>query len=281
MSGLTEIKEYPCQATERVEMMGATNMTFSAHRTAMEKLRACAQVTPVATAGDRAISLRGASLASDTDLDLDLHFTQPRSAESGQAPDRMMRRRLMGLAQGTLVTTQSGPIAIEDLRVGDMISTFDSEIQPIRWILRITLRADDTSQIVRLASGSYGHADLLVAPDAMILVEGAGPEAVVGTDEVLVSARNLVDESTVHSAVGTRSMTFYQLLFDKHELVTANGRQVASLYPDSQTLDSLDACARDALFKAIPSLRTDADSYGVPARMRLSKIQADKLKQLR
>ena len=39
-----------------------------------------------------------------------------------------------GFAQGTLILTRQGPVAIEDLQPGDRVVTATNGLQPVRWI---------------------------------------------------------------------------------------------------------------------------------------------------
>ncbi len=68
-------------------------------------------------------------------------------------------------ASGTLIETTQGPVLVEDLRAGMLVSTLDDGPQLIRWIGRRTVKSEGTHRPIRIKVGTFGTtADLRVSP---------------------------------------------------------------------------------------------------------------------
>ncbi|NTF88186.1 Hint domain-containing protein [Agrobacterium rhizogenes] len=127
------------------------------------------------------------------------------------------------LVTGTLVRTTRGDIAVEDLRVGDVVVTASSQHRPIRWIGSSELdcanaRDGQACWPIRVAAGALGpdkpaH-DLYVSP-------AHGICTTVVTD-VLIPASALVNGSTIVQAE-CATVTYWHVELDEHDILVTNG----------------------------------------------------------
>jgi hypothetical protein len=154
---------------------------------------------------------------------------------------------------GTRIRTPAGTQLVEELVEGDQICTRDSGAQEIRWIgsrrttggrlivmphLRpIRLRAH------ALAAGEP-DGDLIVSPDHRVLIKGPVAQALFNTPEVLVAARDLVNDSSVRIENACREVTYVHLMLDAHQIVWANGVECESFHPAGAALDLVEAGQR-------------------------------------
>lgn len=177
-------------------------------------------------------------------------------------------------AEGTAVKTPQGERRIEALKQGDLVVTFDNGPQPIRWIGKRTVRATGSLAPIRFAKGSIGnHRDLLVSPSHRMLCGGQLTKLHFGQPEVLAPAKSLVDDFSV--TIEYRGMvTYFHMLFDRHEVVIANGAPSESFHPGATGLDTLEASSRDELFQIFPELRSNVGTYGPATRTCLSGAEA-------
>lgn len=167
---------------------------------------------------------------------------------------------------GTLIATPRGERPIETLRAGDEVLTLDRGPQVLRWIGRRTVRATGRLAPILFARGTIGnHRDLLVSPQHRMLCAGAAARRITGRAEVLAPAASLVDDFAVSVAYGGMA-PYIHLLFDRHELVIANGAPSESFHAAGAALAALAPRARDDLFRVLPKLRSDAGAYGPRAR---------------
>jgi hypothetical protein len=129
-------------------------------------------------------------------------------------------------AAGTRIATARGEVAVEELRVGDLLRTVLGEgPAPIIWIGQ--READCTRHAqprkvwpVRVAAGAFGpgrpHADLFLSPDHAVYV-----------GEVLIPVRHLINGSTI-AQVPVERVTYYHLELAEHNVLLAEGMPAES-----------------------------------------------------
>ncbi|MEM9970721.1 MAG: Hint domain-containing protein, partial [Pseudomonadota bacterium] len=177
-------------------------------------------------------------------------------------------------AEGTAIKTPQGERRIETLKADDLVLTLDSGPQPIRWIGRKTVRASGSLAPIRFARGSIGnHRDLLVSPQHRILCGGYLSQMHFGEPEVLAPAKSLVDNMGVSIAYGG-VVTYIHMLFDRHEIVIANGAPSESFYPGGFGLTALTDPSREEVFQLFPELRTNICQYGPASRLCVKASEA-------
>jgi len=176
--------------------------------------------------------------------------------------------------EGTMIAVPGGMVPVERLTAGDAVLTRDHGAQVLRWIGRTVRRATGADAPVEIRAGTFGAHDVLrVSPCHRVLVEGARAEMLFGEPEVLVKAKHLVDGRAVRVVEGGE-VVYLHLLFDRHEVVVANGLPCESYFPGPSTLGSFDAEARDEVLRLFPALRVDAAAYGPLARMEVKGREA-------
>ena len=170
---------------------------------------------------------------------------------------------LVCFTEGTKVVTPSGPQRIEDLAVGDLLETLDNGTQAIRWIGK--RRIDPWSMSinlklrpVRILAGALGNGiplqDMLVSRQHRILVRSQIAERMFGEKEVLISAIHLTELPGVFVDDTVDEITYFHLLFDTHELITADGVFAESLFTGPEALKSIETEARDELLEIFPEV---------------------------
>ncbi|KIN71338.1 Hint domain-containing protein [Sulfitobacter guttiformis] len=184
---------------------------------------------------------------------------------------------------GTRIATGDGARLIEDLREGDMVQTKDSGLQPLRWIGRrrmtgARLFAMPKLRPIRIAGGALGLArpedDLLVSPEHRLLIKGAVAQSLFNTPEVLVTAKDLINGTTITVDMQVRDVTYIHVLLDEHQILLANGLESESFHPASAAFASLDQTDRKRLLAEYPQLEYDPHTYGSFARRTLSPSEA-------
>ncbi len=138
---------------------------------------------------------------------------------------------------GTLIRIPGGVAAIETLQPGDLVETLDHGPQVLRWIGRTTVDGTGDFAPVRIAAAVLGNTrPLLVSPQHRILIGGWRAELCAGEPEVLVAAKHLVGMAGICVEPVVR-IDYVHLLFDRHEIVFAEGAPSESFHPASQILD--------------------------------------------
>ncbi|MCB5198129.1 Hint domain-containing protein [Loktanella sp. TSTF-M6] len=155
----------------------------------------------------------------------------------------------VSFTRGTKITLASGAQRpIEDIRVGDRVLTRDDGPQAVRWIGQTTLRAvGEFAPVVIKAGALHNNDDLVLSPDHRLFVYQRQDRLGAGRPEVLVKVRHLINGDTVYQQDGG-FVDYFQLLFDQHQIIYAEGIAAESLLIDPRTRaalpDHLDSPAR-------------------------------------
>lgn len=184
---------------------------------------------------------------------------------------------------GTRIRTEHGDIAVEEIDEGTRIQTKDSGLQEVLWkgekrVSGARLFAMPELRPIRLRRGALGidrpDEDLIVSPMHRMLMKGAKARALFNTDEVLVTARDLIDDARVVRDHSITRVTYVHLLLPRHEVVFANGLETESFHPAGEAMDSLEGHERSRLLGMMPELDADPMRYGDFARRALTKAEA-------
>ena len=158
----------------------------------------------------------------------------------------------VSFTRGTHITMASGAQrAVEELVVGDRILTRDDGVQTLQWVDTSTTRAVGEFAPIRIAAGTLNNtADLLVSPDNRLFIYQRTDELGAGRSELLVKARHLVNGTTVTEDKGG-FVDYFQLLFDSHQIIYAEGIAAESMLINSRTRPVLPADLSERLGKHV------------------------------
>ncbi len=159
---------------------------------------------------------------------------------------------------GTHIATQMGEVRVEDLQVGDRVFTLDNGFQTLRWIGSKTIVSTGKMAPIRVAQGALGSGvptrDLLLSPQHRLLVRSKIVHRMTGSTEALVPAVGLVDETNVTRMTSACVVTYYHLLFDRHEVIFSEGAPTESLYLGEQGQNAMGPAARAEIEALFPEL---------------------------
>jgi hypothetical protein len=126
-------------------------------------------------------------------------------------------------AEGTLIRTRDGEVAVENLKVGDLIVTTSGHMRPVRWLghRRVDCRNHPVPTDVwpiRIQEGAFGEhkpsKDLLLSPGHAV--------AVTVVEEVLIPAVKLVNGATIQQ-VERDEITYWHVELDAPDVLLASG----------------------------------------------------------
>jgi len=164
-------------------------------------------------------------------------------------------------AEGSLIDTPDGARPVEDLQPGDRVSTLDNGSQALRWVgrravSREEMKAHHGLRPVEFAPGAFGNSRrLVVSPQLRLLLGDWRAEVYFGEDQVLVPALALVNGTTIRQMLPDAGVTYLHLLFDRHEVIVAEGALAGSFHPGKEGINWIgpeDLQAIAALFPAQP-----------------------------
>lgn len=188
---------------------------------------------------------------------------------------------------GTMIRTEDGVKPVEQITEGDRVQTKDNGCEAVLWTGRrrmtgARLHAMPYLAPVRLRAGALDEnvpdAGLLVSPDHRIVLSGPRARELFCTEEVLVTARDLVDDRSIVIDRVLREVTYIHLLLPRHQVVFANGVETESFHPASAGLETLADADRARLLAQVPEIEADPNLYGAYARRLLSASEAAILK---
>ena len=189
--------------------------------------------------------------------------------------------------RGTMIATDLGEVAIEDLRQGDMILTRDEGFRPLRWIGRSRLGAMELSlkpqlRPIRIRAGALGHglptSDLVVSPQHRVLVSSVIAERMFGDREVLVAAKHLTEIDGIEIVEDGSAVEYWHFLLDEHQIVLSNGAATESLYTGPEALKAVSVESRREILELFPQLADlDHAALAQPARQLIPGRRARRL----
>jgi len=183
--------------------------------------------------------------------DIYLHALTPLHPKAGYtlvtidpdaAREKLAESACVSFTAGTRITMADGrQMPIEELKAGDRVLTRDSGPQEIRWVGQQTVRATGAFAPIRIAPGALNNDNALtLSPNHRLFIYQRVDAVKAGQKEVLVKARLLVNGTTVVQSDGG-FVDYFQLLFDKHEIIYAEGIASESLFVDTATRPALPA----------------------------------------
>jgi Hint domain len=120
---------------------------------------------------------------------------------------------------------------------------------------------------VRIPAGTFGdHGALAVSPQHRLHFTGWRAELYCGEAEVLVKAIHLVRAGRLQQDASGAPVTYHHLLFDRHQIICAEGVWSESYHPGPVTLGEDDPDMRDEILALFPELAVTLDAYGPTAR---------------
>ncbi len=156
--------------------------------------------------------------------------------EPDAASGKLAQLACARFTRGTHITLHSGEQRpIENLRIGDRILTRDDGPQELRWIGESTVRATGDFAPIRIKAGTlHNSGDLIVSPDHRLFIYQRNDTIGIGRSELLVKARHLINEDTITVQAGG-FVDYFQLLFDAHHIIYAEGIAAESMMIDLRT----------------------------------------------
>lgn len=164
---------------------------------------------------------------------------------------------------GTLIETNEGNKPVEELQPGDLIATMDNGYQPIRWIGHTTRDAIDLAQNpklkpIRIAAGALGNGlperDLTVSRQHRVLVRSKIAQRMFGAEEVLIPAIKLVGLDGIEIIEDCEGVTYFHILFDKHQVIFSEDAPTESLFTGPIALQSVPPEARKEIETLFPEI---------------------------
>ena len=197
----------------------------------------------------------------------------------------MFENAFAALARGTIIATEEGPIAVEDLLPGMRIETRDAGYQPLLWLGTITLSPQMTPgltpmRLFRIPVDSFGPSrpmpDLMLAPHARLLHRSAKLRDVSRDGAALTPITAFEDGNSVVRVAPVSAVNVYHLAFRDHHILRANGLEIESYHPGEDLLTRMGTDSLRLFHSFFPHLNALED-FGPLVAPRLSVEEFEEL----
>ena len=195
------------------------------------------------------------------------------------------------LTTGVAIQTQNGLVNVEDLVEGMQILNYEGEYQTLRKIFsRKVTEADLTENLglfpVRICAGAIGNGlptkDLLVSRQHRMLVSSPIVKRMFDRTNVLVASIRLTSLPGIFVDMSIKNVQYFHLLFDKHEVIFADGAATESLFLGVEAMKSLPIQSKEELRAIFPDLmgpfESHSSKYCIPSNQRQRKLVMRHLK---
>ena len=165
----------------------------------------------------------------------------------------------VSFSRGTMITLASGAqCPVEELSPGDRVLTRDDGPQELRWISHHTVRAVGAFAPIHIQAGTLNNTrDLVVSPDHRLFIYQRQDRLGAGRSALLIKARHLVNGASITRLNGG-FVDYYQMLFDAHQIIYAEGIAAESMLVDTRTRAALPQELTESLSELLPGHR-DSD----------------------
>lgn len=163
---------------------------------------------------------------------------------------------------GTMIKTNRGEVAVQDLEVGLQVLTRDNGFQPIVWVGHKHLThaqmqdAPELSPVV-IGKNALGagipERQMRVSPQHRMLLSNAQIRDWFASDEVLIAAHLLTCFEGIERAP-VDAITYVHFMFAQHEIVLADGAWSESYQPQDMSAGAMDEAHRRELLAIFPEL---------------------------
>lgn len=196
-------------------------------------------------------------------LEAGVTYTTKDGPGTDAIPQIMYDNMAYCFAADALIETRDGPVPAGRVAVGDRVLTRDHGAQPVRWVGQRHYSAADLARAphlrpIRIRAGALGGGlplrDLVVSPQHRVLVRSAIAQKMFGTSEVLIAAKHLCLLDGIDIAVDLTSVTYVHFMFDRHQVVFAEGAEAESLFTGPEALKAVGPAARAEILTIFPEL---------------------------
>ncbi len=164
---------------------------------------------------------------------------------------------------GAQIATPQGLRAVEDLKIGDKVLTRDNGVQKLCWtgtreITAAQLLEAKHLRPILIKKGALGKGlpdrDMAVSPNHKMLLQNERMALYFKENEAFVCARHLVNCVQGVSHLETAGVSYSHIMFEKHEVINANGAWTESFRPSTRALEAVGDVQRSEIFELFPEL---------------------------
>lgn len=170
------------------------------------------------------------------------------------------------MTHGSLVQTTIGPVAVEDLQPGDMVTTGTGEAAELIWIGTSTFSPADAGKrtpLVRMMPDALGQSrpdrSITVGPGARILHTPPALRSLADGRPLLTPASQLVDGVNVIEITPPTATRLFHLCLTRHAIITVDGIEIETFHPGATEPRDISPALRDRFISLFPRIGNLSD----------------------
>jgi hypothetical protein len=190
------------------------------------------------------------------------------------------------LARGSVLQTEEGRIAIEDIVPGMRVLTAEGEAVRVMWIGSMMVYSGavaeglDPVKLTRFTADAMGHGrpmqDVILGPRARLLLRDQRCAAFTQSATAYVPARSYLDGVSVIEVTPAAPICVFHLALERHGTLRVGGLEVESYHPGTG-LEAMMEPRMLSLFKDLFPHVSGLEGFGEAAHQRLTKFEVDQL----
>jgi hypothetical protein len=169
-------------------------------------------------------------------------------------------------AQGCLVMTVTGEVAVEDLHPGDMIMKADGTSAPLIWIGSSSFIPADSGKrtpLVRVMADSLGAGRpsgfITFGPTARVLHTPMHMRGGDSDQDVFTLMRDLVDGVNIIEIAPPTPVRLYHLCLEQHAAISIGGLHVETYHPGDTLTRDMPIRYREQFLGMFPHIKNEMD----------------------
>ncbi|MGR3679314.1 MAG: Hint domain-containing protein [Paracoccaceae bacterium] len=157
-------------------------------------------------------------------------------------------------ASNTRIQTEVGNVPIQNIELGMRVWTKGNGLQEVMWIGSTTVSGFGLYAPIRICKNALGNSRALrVSPQHKMLIRGWRSELLFRCEEVLVSAKDLINGQTIFRE-STNKIEYWHLMFTQHEIIFAEGCPAESFFLTAESCRAQGTDAQAELARLFPQI---------------------------
>lgn len=190
---------------------------------------------------------------------------------------QLFENAFLAFCRGSLVDTEHGPVAIEDLMPGDRVLTRDDEALPVLWVGSTRLapgHADSQRRnlkLTRIMADSFGMsrpaACVVAGPASRLMMTPAHLRPTSGGAPMLTPVQEFIDGMNVIETTPPTPVQMFHLCLPKHAVIRVGGLEFESYHPGTNATVATSHAMKAVFFNLFPHIDAMSD-FGPQAYFR-------------
>jgi len=192
------------------------------------------------------------------------------------------------LARGSVIATEAGPVAVEDLAPGMRAITAEGRAETITWIGAMMIypgaengrEVEEQVTLTRITAEAFGAGkplpDVVLGPRARLCLRDPRLKRLTGLDAAYVPARAFIDGVSVIEVTPAAPVMVYHVVLERHGSLKVAGLDVEAFHPGEGIERMIDPRMLSLFEAQFPQLGRLSE-FGPLAHPRLTRFEVESL----